>query len=46
MGFRVVAISSSGEKEAIARELGAHEYVLCGVRYTSTYLNMFQVTNK
>ena len=29
MGFRVVAISSSGGKENIARELGAHEYIDC-----------------
>lgn len=27
MGFRTVAISHGGEKEALARELGAHEYV-------------------
>ncbi|EJF61518.1 GroES-like protein [Dichomitus squalens LYAD-421 SS1] len=29
MGFRVIAISSSGDKEAVARELGAHEYIDC-----------------
>jgi D-arabinose 1-dehydrogenase-like Zn-dependent alcohol dehydrogenase len=27
MGFRTVAISSGGDKEALARQLGAHEYV-------------------
>ncbi|KAL3480019.1 chaperonin 10-like protein [Aspergillus californicus] len=27
MGFRVVAISRGGDKEAFARELGAHEYI-------------------
>ncbi|KDQ52239.1 hypothetical protein JAAARDRAFT_40354 [Jaapia argillacea MUCL 33604] len=27
MGYRTVALSSSGSKEAIARELGAHEYL-------------------
>jgi D-arabinose 1-dehydrogenase-like Zn-dependent alcohol dehydrogenase len=27
MGFRTVAISSGGDKEALARKLGAHEYV-------------------
>ncbi len=27
MGFRTVAISSGSDKEALARELGAHEYV-------------------
>ncbi len=27
MGFRVLALSSGGDKEALARELGAHEYV-------------------
>ena len=27
MGFRVVAISSGPRKEALARELGAHEYI-------------------
>jgi D-arabinose 1-dehydrogenase-like Zn-dependent alcohol dehydrogenase len=27
MGFRTVALSSGGDKEALARELGAHEYV-------------------
>ena len=27
MGFRVVAVSRGAEKEAVARELGAHEYV-------------------
>lgn len=27
MGFRVVAIARGAEKEAVARELGAHEYV-------------------
>ncbi|KAI0326639.1 GroES-like protein [Cubamyces sp. BRFM 1775] len=27
MGYRVVALSSSSSKEALARELGAHEYI-------------------
>ncbi len=27
MGFRVVAVSSGADKEALARELGAHEYI-------------------
>jgi D-arabinose 1-dehydrogenase-like Zn-dependent alcohol dehydrogenase len=27
MGFRTVAISSGGDKEALARQLGAHEYI-------------------
>lgn len=27
MGYRVVALSSSGKKEKFARELGAHEYI-------------------
>ena len=27
MGFRVVAISSGADKEALARQLGAHEYI-------------------
>ncbi|KAL5045994.1 hypothetical protein BDW71DRAFT_197766 [Aspergillus fruticulosus] len=27
MGFRVIAISRGGDKEAFARELGAHEYI-------------------
>ncbi|KAL4994880.1 chaperonin 10-like protein [Aspergillus recurvatus] len=27
MGFRVIAISRGGEKEALAKELGAHEYI-------------------
>lgn len=27
MGYRVVALSSSGEKEHFARKLGAHEYI-------------------
>jgi D-arabinose 1-dehydrogenase-like Zn-dependent alcohol dehydrogenase len=27
MGFRTVALSSGGDKESLARELGAHEYV-------------------
>ena len=27
MGFRTVALSSSGRKKALAHELGAHEYI-------------------
>ena len=27
MGYRVVALSSSSSKQALARELGAHEYI-------------------
>lgn len=27
MGFYTVALSSSGSKEALARQLGAHEYI-------------------
>jgi propanol-preferring alcohol dehydrogenase len=30
MGFRTVALSSGGDKERLARELGAHEYVDTG----------------